>query len=42
VAHYVKERGEENAANGYEGEPNWEEWLQDWRVELNAMTSAAG
>jgi hypothetical protein len=22
VAHYVKERGEENAAKGYEGEPN--------------------
>jgi hypothetical protein len=42
VADYIKERDQANRANGSpHSEPNWEEWLQDWRVELNAMTTAA-
>ena len=42
VADYIKERDQANRANGNpHSEPNWEEWLQDWRVELNAMTTAA-
>jgi hypothetical protein len=41
VADYIKER---DAANDEDGNPNneprWETWLQNWRVELNAMTTA--
>jgi DNA topoisomerase VI subunit B len=41
VADYIKERDAANRASGNPNhEPNWEIWLQDWRVELNAMTTA--
>jgi hypothetical protein len=41
VADYIKERDAANdAADNPNNEPNWESWLQDWRVELNAMTTA--
>ena len=39
VADYIRERDWQNKRNGGNDEPNWEEWLQDNRVELNAMTS---
>jgi DNA topoisomerase VI subunit A len=36
VADYVKERDRDNSLSGNPGdEPNWEEWLQNWRIELN-------
>jgi hypothetical protein len=38
VADYVRTRDRHNLLEGID-EPNWEEWLQDNRVELNAMTS---
>jgi hypothetical protein len=38
VAEYVKARDLRNKDSG-SAEPKWEEWLQNWRVELNAMTS---
>jgi hypothetical protein len=47
VADYIKDRDLENYENGnpedeemLNGAPSWEEWLQDNRVELNAMTPA--
>jgi hypothetical protein len=41
VADYIKARDHANNANGNpNNEPNWESWLQNWRVELNAMTTA--
>jgi hypothetical protein len=41
VADYIKDRDRANNASGNpENEPNWESWLQNWRVELNAMTTA--
>jgi hypothetical protein len=41
VAENIKRRDRENFARGNpHNEPNWENWLQTWRVELNAMTSA--
>jgi DNA topoisomerase VI subunit B len=41
VADYIKARDQANNASGNpNNEPNWEAWLQDWRVELNAMTTA--
>jgi hypothetical protein len=41
VADYIKARDRANNASGNPtDEPNWESWLQDWRVELNAMTTA--
>jgi hypothetical protein len=39
VADYVTERDELNEIGNLHDEPNWEEWLQTHRVELNAMTS---
>src|SRR5260221_8641380 len=40
VADYVLERDRQNRRNGNpNNEPRWEEWLQDNRIELNAMTS---
>ena len=40
VANYIRERDVQNRLNGNpNNEPNWENWLQDNRVELNAMTS---
>jgi 5S rRNA maturation endonuclease (ribonuclease M5) len=40
VADYIKTRDLENSRTGNpNNEPNWENWLQDNRVELNAMTS---
>ena len=40
VADYIRERDRQNRLNGNpNNEPNWEDWLQDNRVELNAMTS---
>jgi len=41
VSDYIKERDAANdEAGNPNNEPNWESWLQDWRVELNAMTTA--
>jgi hypothetical protein len=41
VADYIKARDRANDASGNpNNEPNWESWLQNWRVELNAMTTA--
>ena len=41
VADYIKARDRANNASGNpNNERNWESWLQDWRVELNAMTTA--
>jgi hypothetical protein len=41
VADYIKDRDQANNASGNPNdEPNWERWLQNWRVELNAMTTA--
>jgi hypothetical protein len=40
VGAHIKERDKLNAKNGNPNhEPNWENWLQDNRYELNAMTS---
>jgi hypothetical protein len=46
VADYIKERDADNEENGNPGDeellgdsPNWESWLQKYRVELNAMTT---
>jgi hypothetical protein len=39
VADYIRERDRQNKRDGDNDEPNWVEWLQDNRVELNAMTS---
>jgi hypothetical protein len=40
VGAHIKERDKLNARNGNPNqEPNWENWLQDNRFELNAMTS---
>jgi hypothetical protein len=40
VADYIIERDQHNQRTGNpNGEPIWEEWLQDNRIELNAMTS---
>ena len=40
VADYIKARDRANSASNPNNEPNWESWLQNWRVELNAMTTA--
>ena len=41
VADCIKERDTRNMLSGNpDNEPNWESWLQQWRVELNAMTTA--
>jgi hypothetical protein len=41
VADYIKERDAANDADGHSNnEPHWGTWLQNWRVELNAMTTA--
>jgi hypothetical protein len=40
VADYIKERDAANRLRNPDNEPNWESWLQNWRVELNAMTTA--
>jgi hypothetical protein len=40
VADYIKARDRTNNTSNPNSEPNWESWLQDWRVELNAMTTA--
>jgi hypothetical protein len=40
VAHYIKARDRANSISNHNNEPNWESWLQDWRVEVNAMTTA--
>jgi hypothetical protein len=40
VANYIRERDRANQINNPDEEPNWETWLQDWRIELNAMTTA--
>jgi hypothetical protein len=41
VADYIKARDAANRDSGNpNNEPNWESWLQNWRVELNAMTTA--
>ena len=41
VSDHIKARDEANdAAGNPNNEPNWESWLQNWRVELNAMTTA--
>lgn len=40
VADYIKARDAANEVRNPDNEPNWESWLQDWRVELNAMTTA--
>jgi hypothetical protein len=40
VADYIKERDQANREVGNPEEPDWEDWLQDWRVELNAMSTA--
>jgi hypothetical protein len=40
VADYIVERDRENQRTGNpNGEPIWADWLQDNRIELNAMTS---
>src|SRR5260221_8256216 len=40
VADYILERDQQNRRSGNpDNEPNWQEWLQDNRIELNAMTS---
>jgi hypothetical protein len=40
VAQYIKSRDSENRRTGNpNNEPDWQTWLQDNRVELNAMTS---
>lgn len=39
VADYIKARDRANAISNPDDEPNWEAWLQNWRVELNAMTT---
>jgi hypothetical protein len=39
VADCVKERDLENEQNGNPNhEPNWQAWLREWRIELNAVT----
>jgi hypothetical protein len=40
VADYIKERDRSNRIDNPNEEPEWENWLQDWRVELNAMSTA--
>jgi phosphoglycolate phosphatase-like HAD superfamily hydrolase len=40
VSDHIKARDEANRIRNPNNEPNWETWLQDWRVELNAMTTA--
>ena len=40
VADYIKGRDAANRIHNPNNEPNWEAWLQNWRVELNAMTTA--
>jgi DNA topoisomerase VI subunit B len=40
VSDYIKERDRRNRILNPSDEPIWESWLQDWRVELNAMTTA--
>jgi hypothetical protein len=40
VADYIKARDRANSVNNPNNEPPWETWLQNWRVELNAMTTA--
>ena len=40
VADCIKARDESNRLRNPRSEPNWESWLQNWRVELNAMTTA--
>ena len=40
VADYIKARDAANKIRNPNNEPNWESWLQNWRVELNAMTTA--
>jgi hypothetical protein len=40
VADYILERDQENRRSGNpDNEPDWQQWLQDNRIELNAMTS---
>jgi hypothetical protein len=38
VADYIKERDEADDEEFLDGYADWEDWLQDWRVELNSMT----
>jgi hypothetical protein len=40
VADYIKARDRANTISNPDNEPNWESWLQNWRVELNAITTA--
>ena len=39
TTNYIRARDRQNRLNGNRNEPVWENWLQDNRVELNAMTS---